>query len=457
MAIPNVTEKRAAEAQQKKQTIYQSAIDSGVSEAEAIRQAEGSGYGSVTPRLDRMAYDEEQRQERLKSEAASAPPVKKDLRVQQLIRKFKGQAPLAETPEQFAAQINTSAGYGEESAMFTPAGKARAVESGVASGLSPTQAQAQIDVATASILKDVGDRTRIVSGLGVTPTPVGGTGMVFKAETKTNPTTTVSPEATPPTKPTKPAGREPEATVPKEDIDEETALPSTASDLVRGIVGKPTQKDVAEISRPTSAVSQVAKLLKDYGILNKANVATVMKAVELPEDVTRITPIAAKLTRLTGAATKLAPALTGLSRAAKPLQVIDPLLQAARYQTDEDFRQQQIEDTLAANEKGLAYTIGRAVVKGNPLNPLANPVPVLAAMMEAPLEARNSLKAAKGDLAARELESKFAEANVEKLKEVRRSLVSDEDFQKLPLEKKKEVSMEAGKVLRGLRDKRKKR
>ena len=195
MAILNVTEKRAAEAQQKKQEIYQQAIASGSSEQDATKAAEGSGYGSATPRLDKMAFDEAQRQERLKAEGAAAPPAKKDLRVEQLIRKFKGQAPLAETPEQFASQINTSAGYGEESAMFTPAGVARAVESGVASGLSPVQARAQIDAATASILKDVGDRTRIVSGLtGSALPPIPTAGLTPLAPTgKATPAATTKP------------------------------------------------------------------------------------------------------------------------------------------------------------------------------------------------------------------------------------------------------------------------
>jgi hypothetical protein len=195
MAIPNVTEKRAAEAQQKKQEIYQQAIASGASEQDAVKAAEGSGYGSTTPRLDKMAFDEEQRQERLAEETAGAPPVKKDLRVAQLIRKFKGQAPLAETPEQFAAQINTSAGYGEKSAMFTPAGVARAVESGVASGLSPVQARAQIDAATASILKDVGDRARITSGLtGSALPPISTAGLTPFAPTgKATPAATTKP------------------------------------------------------------------------------------------------------------------------------------------------------------------------------------------------------------------------------------------------------------------------
>jgi len=195
MAILNVTEKRAAEAQQKKQEIYQQAIASGSSEQDAVKAAESSGYGSATPRLDKMAFDEAQRQERLKAEGAAAPPAKKDLRVEQLIRKFKGQAPLAETPEQFAAQINTSAGYGEESAMFTPAGVARAVESGVASGLSPVQARAQIDAATASILKDVGDRTRITSGLtGSALPPISTAGLTPLAPTgKATPAATTKP------------------------------------------------------------------------------------------------------------------------------------------------------------------------------------------------------------------------------------------------------------------------
>jgi hypothetical protein len=279
MAILNVTEKRAADAQQKKQLIYESAINSGMPEAEAIKQAEGSGYGSATPRLDKMAYDEAQRQERLKSEGAGAAPVKKDLRVQQLIRSFKGQAPLAETPEQFAAQINTSAGYGEESAMFTPAGKARAVESAVAAGLSPVQARAQIDAATASILKDVGDRTRIVSGLGVTPTPVGGTGMMFKAETKTTPTTTVSPEATPPTKPPKPAGREPEATVPKEDIDgnawltERSPIPTVGDEAVQRLA------DVAKAKGVYHGIN--IKLMKSDGMYEAAEMIVASKQIDL--------------------------------------------------------------------------------------------------------------------------------------------------------------------------------
>ena len=195
MAILNVTEKRAAEAQQKKQEIYQQAIASGSSEQDAAKAAEGSGYGSATPRLDKMAFDEAQRQERLKTQGAAAPPAKKDLRVEQLIRKFKGQAPLAETPEQFAAQINTSAGYGEESAMFTPAGVARAVESGVASGLSPVQARAQIDAATASILKDVGDRARITSGLTGSALPsISTAGLTPLAPTgKSTPAATTKP------------------------------------------------------------------------------------------------------------------------------------------------------------------------------------------------------------------------------------------------------------------------
>lgn len=194
-AFPNVSDKRALQEGQRKQETYQAAIDSGASEEDALAAVKGSGYGSAAPRLERTAYEAAQRQERLKAEGAAAPPAKKDLRVEQLIRKFKGQAPLAETPEQFAAQINTSAGYGEESAMFTPAGKARAVESGVASGLSPVQARAQVDAATASILKDVGDRARITSGLTGSALPsISTAGLAPLAPTgKATPAATTKP------------------------------------------------------------------------------------------------------------------------------------------------------------------------------------------------------------------------------------------------------------------------
>jgi hypothetical protein len=457
MAIPNVTEKRAADAQKKNIEIYQSAIASGASEEEALAAVKGSGYGSVTPRLDRMAYDEEQRQERLKSERAAAPPVKKDLRVQQLIRSFKGQAPLAETPEQFAAQINTSAGYGENSAMFTPAGKARAIESAVAAGLSPVQAQAQIDAATASILRDVGERARIVKGLTSPMIPISGAEGLTPTS-KAAPATTTKPfELMGPPESAKSPSRKPK---PQDIVDPETALPETAAELIKSLAGDISTKDVAEVSRPASAVAQTAKQLKDTNALRKLNIAAIMQAVKYPvtntAGVSRFAPIAAQLARTASAATRLAPALTGLSRASKPLQVIDPILQAFRYQTDEDFRQKMIDETLAANEKGLGYTVGRAAFKANPLSPFANPVPVLAATMEAPLEARNRLLGAKGELEAQQFNLRLSERREDQRKKIRRSLISDEEFLALPREEKIAVDMEASKLLRELRDKSKK-
>jgi len=450
--IPSAAAVKSQEEELRKRGIYNAAIEKGATEEEAAALVAGSGIGSVTPRLDRAAYAQQQ-QDRL---AADVTP-KKDLRVQQLIRRFKGQAPLAETPEQFTAQLAASSGYGGESALLTPSGRAKATESAIAAGLSPTEAQSQIKATTASLLKDISEKARITKGLTETPTPAYGVGVFKTAGGQAPPeaaTTPTAPTKTTPVAPAKTTANAPSAPT-TQTVDEETVLPQKPSELVKSLFEGVdlTREDAAEVSRPATAASSVASLLKKYDVLDKANIATIMKAVEYPQDVTRLTPIAAKLTRLTGAATRLAPAITGFSRASKPLQVIDPLLQAARYQNDEEFRQQQIEDTLAGYDKGLAYTVGRAVVKGNPLNPFANPVPVLAAAMETPLEARNILLGAKGELVAQRQALAGSERNVASLKEARQKLISDAAFAALPVEKKKEVSMAAAEVLRKLREK----
>lgn len=199
--IPSATAVKQYEDEQAKRRIYDAAVAGGVSEADATAAAEGSGFGSSTPRLDKMAYDEEQRQKRLASTGIETPRVRADLSVRQLIRRFKGQAPLAETPLQFAAQIETSKGYGGESALLTPAGKMRATESAIAAGLSPAEAQAQINAASASLLKDVSEKARITKGLSEPLAPSISTAGLTPTS-KPTPAATEIPETTP-VKPTK--------------------------------------------------------------------------------------------------------------------------------------------------------------------------------------------------------------------------------------------------------------
>lgn len=395
--IPSATAKKKQEEQLTKRRLFDTAIESGATEEEAAAEVKGSGIGSVTPRLDQAAYAESQRQ--AGAGAASPESGDKYLRVKQLVRKFKGQAPLAETPEQFASQLEASKGFGAESALLTGAGRARATESAIASGLSPAEAQSQINTA-ADVLRSARDKGKITKGLMESVTPDYGVG-VFKSADKTTPKAAVpAPYAFqgPPESAKPKVGVS--ATPRVAEVDEETALPEKPSDLIKSLVGE------LSLDRSTAAkISQPAYVLSRF---------------------------------------------TGYG--AKPLAAINPALQAARYQTDEDFRQQQIEDTIAANEKGLAYTIGRAVVKGNPLNPLANPVPVLASILEAPLEVRNQLLAKKLESKVVDQMGAASSRRINALKEARQKLISDEDWRKLPPKEAVKYTQSAKDILMAARE-----
>lgn len=253
---------------------------------------------------------------------------------------------------------------------------------------------------------------------------------------------------------TKPAIRPVEQTTTSEpNADEDTELPESRSDLIKALAkaGGVTKQNVAETTRAASAAAQVAKILDSNRALEKLNLATRKIAIPLPKDVGLLSRVAKVLTPVTKAATKLNPLISKASRLATPLRVVDPVLQASRYQTDDAFRQEQIEDTLAGYDKGLGYTIGRAVVKGNPLNPFANLVSVLAATIESPLEAMNILLDAKGDLAVQKQALAASKRGVAALLDARRKLISDADFAALPVEDKKKLSMTAAKALKDLR------
>jgi hypothetical protein len=68
--------------------------------------------------------------------------------------------------------------------------------------------------------------------------------------------------------------------------------------------------------------------------------------------------------------------------------------------------------------------------------------------MEAPLEARNRLLSAQGDLAASEMKKGLVAAQSAKGKEIQRSLISDADYKALPLDKKLGVNAEVAKLLK---------
>jgi len=570
-AIPNVKDIRSYEAGQKKQEVYQAAINSGASEDQAKAQVAGSGYGSITPNLDRSAYEESQRQNRLAEETASAPPVKKDLQMQQLIRSFKGLAPLAETPEQFASQIETSKGFGEKSALLTPAGKSRATESAIAAGLSPNEAQSQIRAATESLLKDTRDKVRITQGLSEYP-KFNYNAIPAPTTPATTAATVVPPVVKAPMKPTSGAlPTTPTGTTADTDIPEsftelakgavgdlnligpaaatsratlaaaktitgvpdnsrwigsgargpersllgsaESMASNKSKDLMQAAMGKKvvgnqieiaadlakqaeTAKDQATAAKAASNVAQglatpseaardAAELKRLSSIkagedsalyANNARLAaeraakaaaeakqaeaTLEGTGDLASKFGKLGEYAAQAEKyIAGSAkwSKAAALLKAISNskaagflggAGKVLQVADPAIQGLRYQNDEDFRNQQIQDTLDASEKGIPYYIARAVLKGTPMNPFANPVATFASMMEAPLESRNRILSAKGDLAATETKERLVKARQDREKEAQRSLISDADYKALPVNKKLGVNAEVANLLK---------
>jgi hypothetical protein len=159
---PNAEDVKKRQEELRLQSIYQEAINSGMSEEEAKANALGSGIGSSTPRLDRMAYQESQRQKQLGGESDlgrfKTYGDKSTFDTQQALRKLRGEAPLPKDTNDFQSQLDQSSRLNETSALQTAAGKARALRAGMASGLSQNDAQSMIDATNEKILKGVSDR-----------------------------------------------------------------------------------------------------------------------------------------------------------------------------------------------------------------------------------------------------------------------------------------------------------
>jgi len=434
---PSATDVKKYEGEQTKKRIYDTIIEGGASEAEASAAVKGSGIGSVTPRLDKMAYDEEQRQQRLATEGAGAPP-KKDLRVQQLIRSFKGQAPLAETPEQFALQVETSKGYGEKSALLTPAGKARATESAIAAGLSPTEAQAQINAATASLLKDVSEKSRITKGLTESPTPDYGIGVFKPAGKAATPVTDKPPETPAPTAPRKPR------IIPEQPAAEEAQKPqgilpdapivgtanvlgkaaTTAVDAVGANAAKAsaalTQASLPRLgSGPTTAADDAAAVLNKAKDVAKANLSA--KQADI-------------VAKIAGPASRVGGALSTLGKLAGKANKAKEVYQTVRFFGDKEYQDETIKEMEGFGERGrkafgsegtagdkLSY-VGESLAKGPDL--------MKTLFSLGALQRQNRLS--QEDAATAEKAADRAQVLFNARTQARRANISDEDFKALP-------------------------
>jgi hypothetical protein len=162
---PNVEDVKKNADLTRQQNLYQSSVAQGATPEEARAAAQSLGVGSATPKLDKMAYDESQRQDKLGGTPNSdlgrfkTYGDKSTFETQQALRSLRGEAPLANNAQEFQKQLDKSSSFNEKSGLQTEGGRARALQSGMAAGLSQSDAQSMIDTANANILKGISDRT----------------------------------------------------------------------------------------------------------------------------------------------------------------------------------------------------------------------------------------------------------------------------------------------------------
>ena len=104
-------------------------------------------------------------------------------------RKIMGRAPIANTPQEFDRNINTSVGYGGKSALLDQAGRDKAMKAGIGAGLSYEESDAAVSKAYDFLKGKYGDPT--------TPTPTTPKPKPKPDEDTTTPST-VSPTPTVP-------------------------------------------------------------------------------------------------------------------------------------------------------------------------------------------------------------------------------------------------------------------
>lgn len=198
--------RQAVEETDTRALIKKQALESGMSEGGADRAVFESGVGSVTPRLDRAAGEQRRLEE---SRAANPDPNlqgfktygdKARFETQNAVRKLQGLPQITpDTPQQFRKDIGTSMGFGEESALLTPEGQARAIGKGVKSGLSPEEAGSVVQRA----FKALGAvKPKIATG-AETPEQYGPPKVLAGTGTDTGTGTATTPEAA--TQPARPA------------------------------------------------------------------------------------------------------------------------------------------------------------------------------------------------------------------------------------------------------------
>lgn len=438
-AIPNVADKRKLQEGQRKQETYQAAIDSGASEEEALAAVKGSGEGSITPKLDRTAYDAARRQERLSAEAAAAPPVKQDLRVAQLIRKFKGQAPLAETPDQFTAQLETSKGYGEQSALLTPAGRSRATESAIAAGLSPTEAQAQIDQSVESLLKDSRDKARITKGLMESPTPEYGIGVFKPAGSAAVADKPYVFQVPPFTRTSKPLIIPDRTTEGEEQQKTSSSFPIAGAANVLGKAATAVVNVGSNVPKATEALAQASLPRLGSGATTAAqdSAAILNKA----RDVARAN-LALKeagiLSKLVGPASVVGKGLGTLGKVAGFANKAKEVYQTSKFFADKDYQDEAIKEMSDFGERG-SKAFGSEGTAGDKLSYVGESLSKGPDLMKTLLSLgalQTQNRVAQNDAATAVKASDKAKVLFDARAKARRANISDEDFKALPVKER---------------------
>ena len=474
--IPKSEDVKSREGLLLKRKIEEESLQSGATPEEARARAARTGIGSATPRLDKMAYDETQRQEvlaanpdkNLEGFKSYGDKYRSDARA--AVRRLTGQAPLARSPEEFTSQLTTSLGYGEKSGLLTPTGTAKAYASAAEAGLSPEEAKTLIE-SVANLLKSTRDKGNFNRDfLNPSNAPDYSTG-AFKPATVTP--TVVAPAVAPVVTPKNAAAGFPSVptTAPETEVEAGLGIANnlTALNKPRVLIQKGLEEATKNISgKVDKATEAVAKAAKDTALSKSRAASAADKMTRGLVTEAEAAPAVAKaavastarqaaeanlalkeadiLSRILGPAGKITRAMAPFAKFAGPLNKVMEIVDTARMVGDEKFREESIRDMEAFGERGRKAfskegTLGEKAgyVGGSLYRGLSTAKPLLT-MAAMQTENRRT-----GERAA---ESQRNLTNAQKLQELRltarRAKISDEEFAKLPTKERVAISRQLG-------------
>jgi hypothetical protein len=460
---PNVEDVKKNADLTRQQNLYQSSVAQGATPEEARAAAQSLGVGSATPRLDKMAYDESQRQDKLGGTPNSdlgrfkTYGDKSTFETQQALRSLRGEAPLANNAQEFQKQLAKSSSFNEKSALQTEGGQARALQSGMAAGLSQADTQSMIDEANKNILQGMKEKATFAAkdkqqAQAITAGLMGSG--AYNANSMANPFTpkataasAINATTTPSTTPLAKSF----TYTPTTQIEEtqQSSIPNVAG--AANVMGKAVTTGVAKVGEAaTKATEQAAKAAiprLGSGTMTAAEEAAAV--LNQARDVAKAN-LAMKeagiLSKLAGPASAIGKYAGMAGSIASKANLAKEIYQGGRVAFDEKYRNQAIDEMNKYGEEGAKAfgsegTLGdKAAYVGNSLlrgGDVAKTLLTLGAMQTENRETQNRIA-----------ESEKNWSNAQKLQDVRlaarRAKISDEDFAKLPTKERVAISKQIG-------------